>query len=231
VERYDRQLLAKAGINPEGVGRIILQYYPKAAEDQLLTAQQQYRGGVPGEIKTKLAPRKLADVLRLKRDFVAAEQLLLSLVQRFPDDSITWHTLGRVYLDSRQRVKLLSVVERLKDCPQGELFALLLRATWHLAHQELDVAGELIDRLIGLAPQMPLPRILRTQWLTQCGAPLADRIQACRDILRLQPGHVDAQRLLQSLEATARRVALPAPQELYTSLVLGVGFPGCVEVT
>src|SRR5205814_1607504 len=44
VEKYDRQLLTKAGINPEGFGRIILQYYPKAAEDQLLIAQQQYRG-------------------------------------------------------------------------------------------------------------------------------------------------------------------------------------------
>src|SRR5262249_30732221 len=44
VEKYDRQLLAKAGINTQGFGLIILQYYPKAAEDELLIAQQQYRG-------------------------------------------------------------------------------------------------------------------------------------------------------------------------------------------
>jgi hypothetical protein len=41
VQKYDQQLLARAGINP--AKKIILQYYPKRAEDQLLILQQQYR--------------------------------------------------------------------------------------------------------------------------------------------------------------------------------------------
>ena len=42
VQRYDQTLLARAGINTNG--RIILQYYPKSAEDQLLLLQQKFRG-------------------------------------------------------------------------------------------------------------------------------------------------------------------------------------------
>jgi hypothetical protein len=41
VEKYDQQLLAGAGINT--TGKIILQYYPKAAVDQLLVLEHQYR--------------------------------------------------------------------------------------------------------------------------------------------------------------------------------------------
>lgn len=44
VQRYDQQLLSRAGINWQGPGKILLQYYPKEAEDKLLILQQQYRG-------------------------------------------------------------------------------------------------------------------------------------------------------------------------------------------
>jgi tetratricopeptide (TPR) repeat protein len=190
---------------------------------------RQYRGGVPGAIKEKLAPRKLADVLRLEREFASAELLLKSILARFPDDTISWHTLGRVYLDTRQRVRLFTVAERLRTCPQGEIFAPLLLATWHLEHEELDVAGELIDQLISQVPQMPLPRVLRAEWLARTGAPVAERILACRDILRLQPGNLDVLRVLQSLEAAPAEPAL-APGDMCTSVVLGVDIAGRVGV-
>jgi hypothetical protein len=59
VQRYDQQLLTRAGINWQGTGRIILQYYPKAAEDQLLVLQQQFRG-LPQEaiLKTVFGVRR-----------------------------------------------------------------------------------------------------------------------------------------------------------------------------
>ncbi len=44
VQRYDQQLLTGAQLNWQGPGKILLQYYPKEAEDQLLVLQQQYRG-------------------------------------------------------------------------------------------------------------------------------------------------------------------------------------------
>src|SRR5207249_8351373 len=53
----------------------------KATLMRLLTGNgnPQYRGGMPAEIVEKLAPRKLADILRLQRDFASAETLFKSL--------------------------------------------------------------------------------------------------------------------------------------------------------
>jgi glycosyltransferase involved in cell wall biosynthesis len=185
--------------------------------------EPQYRGGVPSDIKDKLAPRKLADVLRLQQQYAAAEAIARSIVCRFTDDTLSWHTLGRVYLDWGQRTKLLGVIERLRACPQGELFASLLLATWHLQQHEPGSAGPLIDQLIAQAPQMPMPRILRAEWLAQTRAPIADRIHACRDILRLQPGHTEARRLLANLEAVQRQVAAAPARAFSTTVVLGEG--------
>ena len=73
-------------------------------------------------------------------------------------------------------------------------------------------------------------RVLRAEWLAQTGASVAERIQACRDILRLQPGNIDAQRVLQSLVAAPREVAA-RPRDWCTSIVLGVGLSGNVGLT
>lgn len=184
-----------------------LDRYAEAAE--VLTriihgpADHQYCGGVPCGIRAQRAPRKLADICRLQRNFTAAESLLMDLLQRAPHDTLTWHTLGLVFLDSRQRVKLLAVIEHLKACPQGNVFGLLLNAMWHLSAREFDAAGAAIDELIGLAPLMPMPRILRVEWLTQTSAPIIARLQACRDLLRLQPGNHEARRLANHLESLA----------------------------
>jgi tetratricopeptide (TPR) repeat protein len=189
-------------------------------------AVQQYRGGVPGAIREKLAPRRLGDIYRLERDFAAAEAALVSIVDRYPDDTLTWHTLGRVYLDSRQRDKLFDVVERLNACPQGQIFGSLLLAIWHLTARELDRAGELIEQLVSQAPLMPMPRILRCEWLSQIGAPPEARLHACRDILRLQPGNSDAKRLLEGLQLQVQPAAAMAVTDYSTSVVLGAGLAG-----
>jgi glycosyltransferase involved in cell wall biosynthesis len=202
--------------------------------------QRQYRGGIPGDVKDKLAPRKLADVLLMEGQFAAAEALLQSIVSRFPDDTLSWHALGRVYLGSQQRTKFLAAAERLRSCPQGEIFASTLLASWHLGHHETSAAGALIDQLISQAPQMPLPRLLRCEWLTQINAPLPDRIQGCRDVLRVLPGDGDVRRLLARLEAELQSASRPmrereaahaqvaaiAAADWGTTLVLGVGLPG-----
>jgi glycosyltransferase involved in cell wall biosynthesis len=185
----------------------------KATLINLLTCgpKPQYRGGIPAEIVEKLAPRKLADILRLERDFASAETLFRSLINRFSDDTLSWYLLGRVYLDSRQRANFLAVTEQLRFCPQGEIFASLLLATWHLDHNELDAAAPLIDKLIGLAPRMPLPRVLRADLLARAGAPIPDRIHACRDILRLHPGNLDAQRMIHQLELAQSQLNAAVP--------------------
>lgn len=166
-----------------------------------------YQGGTPGEIRSRLAPRKLADSLRLKRQYAPAESLLRSLVERFPQDTHSWHLLGRVYLDTAQREKLLNVVERLTECPQGEVFSHLLMSLWHMNWNELEAAAERVDAMITLAPRMALARILRLDLLIRVGAPLGHRMQACRDVLRMQPGNSEAKRALAAMEAEQRGVA------------------------
>jgi hypothetical protein len=195
----------------------------KTTLSQIITgpAVKQYRGGTPGEIREILAPRRLADIYRVERNFSAAESVLLSIVGQFPNDTLSWHELGRVYLDWRQPVELRAVVQRLKACPQGQIFASLLMAIWHLTTRELDRAGELIEELVAQAPAMPMPRILRAEWLSQIGAPREARMHACRDILRLQPGNVDARRMLESLEPRIQPAALVVGSDYTTSVVLG----------
>ena len=187
------------------------------------TGTPQYRGGVPDDIRDKRAARKLADICRLQHDFVQAEVVLRDVLAHFPQDTLSWYTLGRVYLDSQQRVRLLSALEGLKSCPQGEVFATMLRAMWYLNAREFDAAGQAIEELIGLAPQMPMPRILRVEWLAQTAAPITNRIQSCRDLLRVQPGNQEARKLLANLEAIAGVPAtLPGSE---TGVVLTPGLP------
>lgn len=183
------------------------------------SARLQYRGGVPGDIRDQRAPRKLADICRLERNFATAESLLTSLLARYPQDTLSWHTLGRVFLDSRQRLKLLAVLEHLRVCPQGEVFATLLMAMWHLNAREFDAAGQAIEQSIGLAPLMPMPRILRVELLNQVAAPINARLQACRDLLRVQPGNQEARQLLASLEWFAEE---NARNSVRTSTLAGV---------
>jgi hypothetical protein len=168
----------------------------------------------------------LADIYRLQRNFAAAESILMGLLSRTPHDTMTWHALGLVFLDSRQRLKVMAVIEHLKACPQGNTFGLLLQAMWHLSSREFDVAGAAIDDLIALAPLMPMPRILRVEWLAQTSAPIIARLQACRDLLRLQPGNLGARQLLAQLEAL---VTEPSPSAFvqHTSIPDQAADPAC----
>jgi hypothetical protein len=155
----------------------------------------------------RLAPQKLADSLRLKQQFGPAESLLRSLVERFPQDTHSWHLLGRVYLDTTQRDKMFDVVGRLAECPQGNVFGHLLMALWHLKSNELDAAEQRVEALIEQAPRMALARMLRLNLLCRRSAPLGDRMQACRDVLRVQPGNLDARRALEFMEVEQRTMA------------------------
>lgn len=181
-----------------------------------------YHGGVPGDVRQHLAPRRLADVLRLEGDYSRAEALCRSLLVHYPQDTHIWHTLGRVFLDGGRHAELLNVVERIRDCPEGPVFAALLLALWHMTHREWPAAAQQIDWLIAQAPRMPLPRLLRVELLNQTGAALEERKKACRDALRLHPGNQDVLRVLESLEAAPTAVAR---QGQWPTLVLGAGVP------
>src|SRR4029434_1291784 len=94
-----------------------------------------------------------------------------------------------LYIQSNQWPPLEKVARHLRACPQGAVFADLLLVAWHLSHDAFDPGVRLIEGLIGRVPQMPLPRLMRAELLIRRGAPRQDLIQACRDLLRVQPGN------------------------------------------
>ncbi|MCC6494613.1 MAG: tetratricopeptide repeat protein, partial [Pirellulales bacterium] len=178
---------------------------------QIIRSGQQwhYRGGVPAEIKEKLAPRRLADVLRLKGRHELAEAQLRALLERFPDDTLSWYLLGRVYTEGTNWPRVEIIAERLLACPQGEAFGAILLAVRYLANCQFSKAEALVDRAVACAPQLPLARVMRLELLLRIGAPAAAQMQACHDLLRLQPGNADARQLLNRLEEiSARQVRL-----------------------
>jgi tetratricopeptide (TPR) repeat protein len=183
--------------------------------------QPQYHGGTPRDLKRKLAPRSLADIFRLQGNHPAAESTLRGLVEQFPHDAVCWHALGRLYIDMKDRENLQEVIERLKDCPQGDVFGALLGGAWHLLRNELEPAGILIEDLIVKVPKMPLPRLMRAELLTRCNATIIARKQAYGDLLRLQPGNVYARQMMQRLEAVERAPVPAACEGWSTSVMVG----------
>ena len=69
-----------------------------------------------------------------------------------------------------------------------------------------------IDRLVAEIPDWPLPRLLRAEWLSRCGAPREDQQRALHDLLRVRPGNRYALVRLQAFaQAPAVPASIPAP--------------------
>jgi glycosyltransferase involved in cell wall biosynthesis len=196
----------------------------RAPLQQIMSSPQSHQHYVvPGEIKQKLAPRKLADIYRMQQNYDAAEQVLQSLVQENPHDTHSWYALGSVYLDCDQDERLNAVVGALEECPQGKLFAAVLLTWRHMKRREIEPAGILIDGLVSEIPEVPLPRLLRCQWLELKGAPPEHRLQACRDLLRVEPHNQQGLAALPLLEHAVRLASTPAQPSWSSSVVVGAG--------
>lgn len=189
----------------------------------------QYRGGGLANIRTQLAPRLLANTLRMQDQTAAAENVLRALLREFPRDTHSFYLLGLIQLDANCRAALEEVMAALPVCPQGEVFAGVLEAMWQLRHGALDSVEPLIARLVATAPQLALPRLLRIEALQRRGAPKALQIQACRDLLRVDPGDREIRQLLAQLE-TAEKAgrSSDAASDWSSTVVLGMGLPEAV---
>jgi len=193
---------------------------------QILAANERREHyAVASDLRRKLAPRKLADVFRMQQRYDQAERILRAILQDFPYDTHTWYGLGCIYGDTRQKEQLDGVVKRLPACPDGELFAGVLLASWHLRQTDFEPAGSIIDELISKIPHAALPRLLRCQWLDLRRAPLEARLQACRDLLRVQPGNPEAVAALQVLENARSTVSASVRPTWCSSVVVSAGVP------
>jgi len=168
--------------------------------------------GEPNDIRQRLAPLALGEVLRMQREYDAAEKVLRDVADRYPNDGVPWQFLGRVFVDTGEQDKFQSVCARVEACERGQVYAGLLRVAWEMIRGDVESAERLIDELIGQAPDMPLVRVMRADCLERRGAPVAARIKAYRDVLRLQPGQPRAVGMLQQLGAMSQ----PAAPAVYT---------------
>jgi tetratricopeptide (TPR) repeat protein len=187
-----------------------------------------FQVGSPSNIRERLAPLGLGEVLRVERRLDEAEAMLRQVAERFPSDPAVWQFLGRVYIDGRQRQKLDEVIERLSACPRGEFFAAMLTASWSIAHGDFASAESILDRLISESPGMPLLRLMRAECLARAGVSTEQQLRAYRDLLRLEPGHPRAISMVLRLEDRQPRVAVTALAPLVNSVVAGHGVPSGV---
>ena len=160
------------------------------------------------QVREQVAPRMLAAILRVQGALPQAQQVLCDLVRCFPDDLAAWYNLGLVFLDARAPASLEGVCERLETCG-GQIEAELLRVLWQMRHGDLAAAGPRIDQLVAQAPDLPIPRMLRAEWLSRMRAPLAEQARALRDVLRVQPGNGEARQYLARISALLPQAALP----------------------
>jgi tetratricopeptide (TPR) repeat protein len=184
--------------------------------------------GTPSDIKSRLAPLGLGEVLRSERAFASAETIFREVAEAFPNDASAWYFLGRVYVDMANRWGLNEVVSRLAGCERGSFYASLLIGAWQLSQKDWKGAEATIDDLIGEAPQMLLPRVMRASCLNRRGAPAADQLQAYRDVLRVQPGNVHAASMIERLSQIRAAPAAANSIGLGTSVILGAGVPNGV---
>jgi tetratricopeptide (TPR) repeat protein len=160
--------------------------------------------GEPHDIRLRLAPLALGEVLRMQRSYDAAESILRQLTERYPTDGVPWQFLGRVYVDTGEQDKFSAACARLSGCDRGELYAGLLRVAWEMVRGDVESAERLIDGLVSLAPEMPLARTMRADCLERRGAPVAERLKAYRDVLRVQPGNSRAVPMMRQLKSSSQ---------------------------
>jgi tetratricopeptide (TPR) repeat protein len=156
-------------------------------------------GGVAA-IRQKLAPHLLGAIQFTQRSYVQAEATIRALLAEFPHHTGSWFNLGLIHLATGEERKLVEDIAQLSACPDGRLDAMLLTARWRLQQRKLAAAGAIIDQIIGEAPNAPAPRALRVEWLVLSHAPLSVQIQAVREVLRVEPGHLEAQGWLKTLQ-------------------------------
>jgi tetratricopeptide (TPR) repeat protein len=136
------------------------------------------------------ARHNLAEIYGEQGRLADAEAQWRAAVAEQPGFLPAWHGLGELYLAQGRWDELEQVAGRLEAWPQAEVEAALLRARGRLARKEFATARQLLEQTIARAPEALGPRLYLSHTLLQEGVdwPAAER--ALRDVLALDPGHV-----------------------------------------
>jgi glycosyltransferase involved in cell wall biosynthesis len=161
-----------------------------------------FRVGSPANIRERLAPLGLGEILRVEGRLREAEGVLRTVTDAFPHDPAAWQFLARVYVDLGDGQQFDWAWRQLAGLPGGAFYAQMLNARWHLAQDDNAAAQQIIDRLLGESPSMPLLHLMRAECLARTQASQVDQLRAFRDVLRLKPGQPRASSMVKRLEAS-----------------------------
>jgi tetratricopeptide (TPR) repeat protein len=123
-----------------------------------------------------------------------------------PDFTLAWLGLGELYLAQDRRAELAWVAEHLENGLRGQVEAAVLRARWHLAHQEFAPARQLLEASVAQAPQALWPRVILSHVLLQEGRDREAAERALREVLALDPEHPEARNNLAVLLGRQGRI-------------------------
>jgi tetratricopeptide (TPR) repeat protein len=163
--------------------------------------QEQFDSGIVADGFRRRAYRMLSAIAIYLEHFDEAEQITQRLLGENPADLQTWFMLAYLRIGSRRWDEVDKIIRQLRSLPGGESLACCAQA--EVSKCQGDLAGALreAERAIALAPQQLLPRVTLADLLMCGGASSEACCAALREVLRLAPGHLPAQRALTSLEA------------------------------
>jgi glycosyltransferase involved in cell wall biosynthesis len=149
-----------------------------------------------------------------------SERTLQELLAERPADAHAWVALGQLYLTQKKLRDVDYVSRQLDKCPDGEVYAAVLRAEGHMARNELVLARTLLDQAIALAPRLLWARLVLSDLLLREANDLRACVAAQQNILEIDPGNTMARHNLAALTRIAQQPAALA--QLCTSEIVGV---------
>ena len=182
-----------------------------ACLQQLLKSQPgAHFASVDAGLRGYKARQNLGVIYRQQGKVAEAETEWRSVVAERPEFLPAWLALGDLYLDQQRWPELEDAVRHLEGQPRGGLEAAVLKARADLARREFAAARQRLEQVIADYPQALWPRVILSHVLLQENRDLLAAERVLRDLLKLEPNHVEARNNLAVLLRERKRQAADA---------------------
>ncbi|HEX4608393.1 MAG TPA: tetratricopeptide repeat protein [Urbifossiella sp.] len=183
----EANLLQEAGDRPaaEARFRALLGARPETAYSGLDAGLRGYK-----------ARHNLAVLYRDQKRYAEAEAAWAAVVAEEPGFAPAWLGLGELYLARGRGDDVRRVLETLDRAHPGAAETAVLRARW-LAHGgDVPAARAALEGAVARAPRAAGPRLALARLLARDARDPAAAERVLRELLDLEPGHPEAERLL-----------------------------------
>ncbi len=178
----------------------------KCLRDLLQSQDAEYFTALDAGLRGYKGRHNLALSLSRQGKHQEAETQWQQVLQECPAFAPAWLALGEMYLTQKRGKDLDQAVTRLAALPgDGPIQADLLRARAYVEERKWEPARRMVKRAISRAPGALMPRVLLCQTLLREGKDWAAAERALRDVLALEPEHLEARHDLELLLQHQRR--------------------------